>query len=50
MKCGGASWCKMEGTNEEDDMSFKARNKGSIPLCGERDLIDQGLLARGWSQ
>ena len=40
----------MAGTNGEDGMSSKARNVGSRPLCGERDLINWGLLARGWSR
>ena len=40
----------MAGTKGDDDMSFKARNVGSRPLNGERDLINEGLLAEGWSR
>ena len=47
MKCGGASWRKMAGTNRGEDMSYSARSAGSRLLRGERDLTDRGLMARG---
>ena len=31
-------------------MSSNARNARSRPLRGDRNLIDRGLLTRGWSQ
>ena len=34
----------------EDDMSSHARYAGSRPLCGEGNLIERGLLTRGWSR
>ena len=38
------------GINGKDDMLSNARNAGSRPLHGERDLIDRGLLTSGWSR
>ena len=39
-KCNGASWCKVVGTNEDDDMSSNARSTESRLLRGEGDLTD----------
>ena len=38
------------GTIGKDDILSNARNAGSRPLRGEGDLIDRGLLTRGWSR
>ena len=47
MKCGGASWYKMAGTNGEDDILSNARNIRYKLLHGERDLFIRLLLIRG---
>ena len=40
----------MAGINGEDDMLSNARNAGSRPLRGEKDLSDRGLLSGGCFQ
>ena len=40
----------MAGMNWDDDMSSNSRNVGFRLLYGEGDLIDQGILIRGWSR
>ena len=43
----GASWFKMVGMNEDDDISSNARNAGSIYLRGEGVWLSRGLLMGG---